>query len=192
MWSTLLFSLHCFIDLCNLRSIFRMKPVETTSRRRKLVDYTKEGRPDMPCNRGTPCRDGSISRDSARRSLSPRRKQSASMNIITESNHSVSSFISASSSSFSLEEDYEEEQVEFFLKIPSRKRTTPSSGISRRKDLMRMCEQQSQQSRRRASTRSLTSKEARQPSWIDSVLHHEDVETILMRRELSKKGAMVT
>ena len=164
------------------------EPVEITPRRRKLVDYTKEGRPDMPCNRGNPCRDDSISREYACR-LSPR-KQSAPMNTITEANHSVSSFLPASSSSFSLEEDYEEEQVEFFLKIPFRKRTTPSSGISRN-DLMRMCEQQtSQQSTRTSSIRSLASKEGRQPSWIDSVLHHEDVETILMRRELSKKGAM--
>ena len=141
----------------------------------------------MPCNRGNPCRDDSISRKYACR-LSPH-KQSAPMNAIIEANHSVSSPLPASSSSFSLEEDYEEEQVEFFLKIPSRKRTTPSSGISRN-DLMRMCEQQSQQSTRTSSIRSLASKEGRQPSWIDSVLHHEDVETILMRRELSKKGAM--
>jgi hypothetical protein len=106
---------------------------------------------------------------------------------ITESQNSFSSFLTASSSSFSVDEASceEQERVEFYLKIPSNKtrRRNSSANVSR-KDLMLMCEQQSegQPTRRRGSSKSDSQRslkrDGHRPSLIMSVLNIPDIETV--------------
>ena len=152
--------------------------------RRKLIDYTKEGRHDLP-NSGEYCSmDLSQSSD---QSLPSHR--SPSMDQIKDSNIAYNSFLSAGSSSLLLEDNVNEEaHVEFWLKIPSRRRTTSSAELAR-KDLILACDQISQLTTRRRSNnslRSLTRKEGRRPSFINSMLHREDMEDLVLRRHRSK------
>jgi hypothetical protein len=153
--------------------------------RRKLIDYTKEGRHDFTNSREYLSMDSSQSSD---QSFPAHR--SSSMDQSKDSNTSHKSFLSAGSSSLLLEDGFNEEaQVEFWLKIPSRRRTISSSELSR-KDLILACDQISQLTTRRRSNnslRSLTRKEGRRPSFIDSILHREDMEELVLRRHKSKK-----
>ena len=154
--------------------------------RRKLIDYTKEGRHDLPISRAySCCIDSSQSSDQSVLS-----QRSSSMDQIKDLNISYNTFLSAGSSSLVLEDDFNDEtQVEFWLKIPSRRRTPSSSELSR-KDLINACDQISQLTTRRRSNnslRSLTRKERRRPSFIDSILNREDMEDLVLRRSRSKK-----
>jgi hypothetical protein len=155
--------------------------------RRKLIDYTKEGRHDLPISRGYSCIDSSQSSD---QSFHSNLSSSMDQIQIKDLNISYNSFLSAGSSSLLLEDDVSEEtQVEFWLKIPSRRRTLSSSELSR-KDLINACDQISQLTTRRRSNnslRSLTRKEGRRPSFIDSILNREDMEDLVLRRQRSKK-----
>jgi hypothetical protein len=159
---------------------------DANDRRRRLVDHTKERRQDMPSNRGTPYTTqvmrGSSSYCEDR--STPAFAQSQNMLAsITESQSSCSSFLSASSSSFFVDEDScdEQERVEFYLKIPSsRARRRNSSANVSRQDLMLLCEQQSVTRRRSSKSDSQRSlkRDGRRPSLIISVLNIPDVETM--------------
>lgn len=162
----------------------------TIVRRLKLIDYTRNGRQDMLCNRGTPVEASCI------KSEKPYSMQSKEISLqnppmssrASESRHSFSSVLSASSSSFCVSEAEfdEDERVQFFLKIPSSKtRRRRSNALISRTDLMLMCEQQSEGdlTRRRSSTksdsqRSLLGRERRRRSLIDSVLSSPDLEAV--------------
>jgi hypothetical protein len=166
------------------------KEAVTPPRRRKLLDYTKEGRPDMSCNRGTP-RPVSPPRDGMR-DFTMRLSQlnrSPIMVPITESHHSFSSLLSSTSST-SLAEDHgeeeEEEQVDFILKIPSKRlRNRSGSSDSLRKDLMLICGQQQSDGNSLGSKRSpgASRKDGRRTSLINSVLRNQDMEQLALRRD---------
>lgn len=162
-------------------------------RRFKLVDYTKEGRRDMPCNRATSFYKSQFIQTTSSCSLDLTESKwcrSPTISSINESQHAYStSFLSASSSSFSVDEDeYDEhERLQFFLKIPSsRTRRRHSSVHSSRKELMLMCEQQSEgditrsRSNKSDSHRSLK-RDGYRPSLINSVLNIPDLKTVKMK-----------
>lgn len=96
--------MHCRMNL----------ETQNTQACRKLIDYTKQGRPDMACNRGTP-------------------RQSWSSTMMPNKNRRLSLTKSYSSSSCSFDET---NSVEFFLKIPPkitwRKNSTEDMNNSRR------------------------------------------------------------
>lgn len=148
-------------------------------RRRKLVDYTHQGRPDMSCNRGTPYLPPS-SRSSAPRLTSLNRPPG--LNAITEAQDSHSSMVSSSSCSFASEPDDEEEVVDFFLKIPRQRRRRSMS----RKELMTLCEQHSdgQLITRQRSSRSADG-DGRRYSFIDNVLRLGELDQALRKRHHS-------
>lgn len=163
---------------------------ETSSvRRSRLVDYTKERRRDMPSSKGTPYTHHTMRGKSSYctdLSMPAFERSPPMLASITESQHSFNSLLSASSSSFSVDEAScdDQERVEFYLKIPSnRTRRSNSSTSVSRQDLMIMCEQQSEgePTRRRSSKsdsqRSLK-RDGRRPSLIMSVLSIPDIETV--------------
>ena len=138
----------------------------------KLIDYTIQGRRDLPCICSLKKRQSSSSSDQQDSSVAEVTAKS-SMNRAASWNQ-LSSATSTRLTSSSLDSSDKESHVEFFLKIPSRRRSQSLSEKSR-KDLLLACSLHSLMPSRRSSSnfRSLIRKEERGSSVIDRVLRHE-------------------
>lgn len=125
-----------------------------THTKRKLIDYTKQGRPDMACNRGTP---GTTSRGDMKESVD---FEESFYSRIGDS----PIIISGSSSSIDMDDS-----IEFFLKIPPRMSRRSSCG----EDLV---------SRRDAFLIAMSEKERQQNSIGNTSRRNSSVERTMSRR----------
>ena len=139
--------------------------------RGKLPDYTKQGRPDLPCITAAELRhspDSSIKR--------------------TLSLHQLSRFSSVDSSSVQKDASVEESRVDFFLKVPSTRRK-PSESERSRKNLILACEQQRPMSMARSnSLRFLLRNDGRSFSGRGLIGRNESFIDRALRRESSVRG----
>ena len=151
--------------------------------RAKLPDYTKEGRPDLPCITAAELRESS---QSVGHSPGASMKRASSLS-------QLSNFGSVNSSPVQDDVSVEESRVDFFLKIPSTRRR-PSDSERSRKDLILACEQACPMSTARSnSSRFLLRKDGRSlsgrgESFIVRALRQEGKDVGLLPRASSLKG----
>ena len=153
-------------------------------KRGKLPDYTKQGRPDLPCITAAELREASHSRGHS---------PDSSMQI-TSSMNQLSIFDQMHSSSPAQDDvPVEEPSVDFFLKVPSTRRR-PSQSDRSRKNLILACEQRSPMLTAKSnSSRFLWRKDGRcspgrGEAFIDRVLRQEGKDVLLLRRTISRRG----